>query len=162
VDVTNFTFITTASNQNPTLYQFGPSTNWNKPCVVTKVTPKGDNETLDIQCVPYNEAIHTADEGTVDNKPSIVPTGNPIPPDIGGLELSNVAGSGSVVAVWNPLSDIDNYKVQKSSDNNVWTDVSTPSVATETISGTGVLYLRVASVIDSIVGTYTKAVIVAT
>lgn len=160
-DVTSFTFIGQGTNQNPTIYQFGPNTNWNKPCVVTKVTPKADNETLDIQCVPYDATIHTADTGTPDTKPSLIPSGNPIPPDIGGLILTNTPGSGSIVVTWNTLSDIDNYKVQKSTDNNSWTDVSTPSVATETIAATGVLYVRVASVIDSIVGDYTKAVIVA-
>lgn len=161
-DVTSFTFITVGSNQNPTIYQFGPSTNWNRACVITKVTPNADNETLAIQCVPYDAAIHTADQGTPPTKPSVTPTGNPIPPDIGGLTLSNVPGSGSVVAVWNPLNDIDNYKVQKSTDNTSWSEVSTPSVATETISATGVLYVRVASVINSIVGDYSKKVIIAT
>jgi hypothetical protein len=160
-DVTDFTFISTASIQNPTVYQFGPSSNWNKSCVVTKVTPQTNNEKVAIECVPYIAAVHTADVGTPPTKPSVTPTGNAIPPDIGGLTLSNIPGSGSVIAVWNPLSDIGNYKVQKSTDNITWVDVSTPSAATETIAATGVLYVRVASVVDSIIGNYTISVIVA-
>lgn len=161
-DVTSFTFITTLANQNPTMYQFGPSTNWNKPCVITKITPQGDNETVAIDCVPYIAAIHTADTGTAPTKPSTTPSGNPIPPIVGGLELTNVPGSGSIVAVWNPLDGITSYKVQKSTDNSSWTDVSTPTSATETISATGLLYVRVASVVSATVGDYTKRSIVAT
>jgi len=161
-DVTSFTFITTLGNQNPTLYQFGPSTNWNKGCVITKILPKNNNTSVDITCVPYNAAIHTADAGTPPTKPSTLPTGNPIPPKIAGLILTNVPLSGNVVSVWNPQIGITNYKVQKSTDNIVWVDVSTPSIATETISATGNLYVRVACVISSTVGEYVKQVIVAT
>jgi len=161
-DVTDFTFITTLNNQNPTIYQFGPSTNWNKPCLVTSVKPRGDNETVNITCIPYDGSIHTADQGTPPTKPSTTPTGDPIPPNISGLTLSNVPLSGSVVAVWNPENNITSYKVQKSTDNVTYTDVSTPTTPTETISATGVLYVRVACVVGSTVGTYTQRVIVAT
>lgn len=161
VDVTDFTFITALTNQNPTIYQFGPSTNWNKSCIVTKVTPKDDNETLGIECRPFVEAVHTADEATPPAKPGPVPTNTPVPPKVSGLILTNVPGSGSVIATWNPQIDIDNYKVQKSTDNIVFTDVSTPTVTTETIAATGTLYVRVASVIGATIGEYSKQVIVA-
>ena len=161
-DVTDFTFITTLNNQNPTIYQFGPSTNWNKPCIVIRVKPRGDNETVNITCIPYDGSIHTADQGTPPSKPSTNPTGDPNPPGIAGLTLSNVPLSGSVVAIWNPENNITSYKVQKSTDNVTYTDVSTPTTPTETISATGVLYVRVACVVGSTVGTYTQRVIVAT
>ena len=161
-DVTDFTFITTLNNQNLTIYQFGPSTNWNKPCLVTSVKPRGDNETVNITCIPYDGSIHTADQSTPPSKPSTTPTGDPTPPGIAGLTLSNVPLSGSVVAVWNPENNITSYKYQKSTDNVTYTDVSTPTTPTETISATGVLYIRVACVVGSTVGTYTQRVIVAT
>lgn len=161
-DVTDFTFITTLNNQNPTVYQFGPSTNWNKPCIVNRINVGANNETLTIGCVPFDQEIHDADTGTVDPKPESTPSATPIPPKIGGLILSNAPGSGSVVATWNPLFNIDNYKVEKSTDNIVFTPVSTPSVPTETISATGTLYVRVASVISATVGEFAKQVIIAT
>lgn len=159
VDVVDFTFITLGT-QNPTIYQFGEA--WNKPCIVKEVVPNKDNETLSLKVIPYIESIHTADVGTPDDKITSSPTGIPIPPKVGGLELTNVAESGSVVAVWNPLYGITNYKVQKSTDNDSWTDVSTPSIATETISATGLLYVRVASVISGTIGVYVKVSIIAT
>lgn len=162
VDVTDFTFITTLNNQNPTIYEFGPSNNYEKLAVVTGIKANKDNETLSLSVVPYNAAIHTADTGTPPTKTSVTPNLLPIPPFVGGLVLSNVPESGSVVANWNPLSNINNYKVQKSTDNITYTDVSTPTVPTETISATGVLYVRVASVIDSTIGRYNVAVIKAT
>ena len=163
VDVTDFTFkLRAGSSQNPTIYQFGESTEWNKPAIVTKVTPNSKNEQVKIECVPYIAGVHTADEGAVPTKESTTPTGLAKPPRIGGLVLTNAPQSGEVMAIWNPLHDIDNYKVQKSTDNSSWTDVSTPSVTTATISATGILYVRVASAIGAIVGEYTKQVIIAT
>jgi hypothetical protein len=155
-------FRTIENNQNPTAYQLGPLQNYNKPCVVTGIKANKDNETLSLSVIPYNADIHTADTGIPPAKPSVTPNLLPIPPLVGGLVLSNVPESGSVVANWNPLSNIDNYKVQKSTDNVTYTDVSTPTVPTETISATGVLYVRVASVIDSTIGRYNVAVIKAT
>jgi hypothetical protein len=155
-------FRTIENNQNPTAYQLGPLQNYNKPCVVTGIKANKDNETLSLSVIPYNADIHTADTGTPPAKPSVTPNLLPIPPLIGGLVLSNVPETGSVVVNWNPLSNIDNYKVQKSTDNITYTDVSTPTVPTETISATGVLYVRVASVIDSTIGRYNVAVIKAT
>ncbi len=157
-DVTDFTFITRGDNQTPTRYQFGPSTNYNQGAIVTKITAQGNN-THSIECVPYIPEIYTADTGTPPAKPSVLPTGA-LPPNIAGLVLSNNT-AGTVIAKWNPLSNIDNYKVQTSTDNITWVDFSTPTVATETILATGILYVRVASVINLIVGDYTSNVIIA-
>ena len=67
-----------------------------------------------------------------------------------------------MIAIWNDVNNISNYKVQKSTDNITWTNVSTPSSATSTISATGTLYVRVACVIGSVIGDYTSGVIIAT
>lgn len=161
-DVTDFTFITERTNQNITPYHFGPSTKWNKSSIVQRVTPDTNNLTCSIEAIPYIQAVYDADTGTPPSKPSTTPDNTPKPPKIGGLILTNVPQSGVVNVAWNPLVDIDSYKVQKSIDNQTWTDVSTTSIPTETISATGLLYVRVASVISLTTGEYSQSSIQAT
>jgi hypothetical protein len=161
-DVTDFTFITERTNKNLTPYHFGPSSNWNKACIVQRITPDMNNVTCSIEAIPYIQAVYDADTGTPPTKPSTAPDNTPKPPKIGGLLLTNVPQSGIVNVAWNPLVDIDSYKVQKSINNQTWTDVSTPSIPTESISATGLLYVRVASVIGSTIGEYSQSSIQAT
>jgi len=166
-DVTDFTFITDLNYKNPTIYNFGNTNNYSKDLIITKITPKNNNQFFDIECVEYIDDVYTADTGTppAQTQPIELMNQSTIPssliPKVSGLKLTNVAGSGSVVAIWNKINNISNYKVQKSTDNQTWVDVSTPTTETETISATGTLYVRVACVILSVVGEYSKKVLIA-
>jgi len=166
-DVTDFSFITDLNYKNPTIYNFGNTNNYAKDLIITKITPKDNNQFFDIECVEYIDDVYTADTGTppAQTQPIELMNQATIPsslvPKVSGLKLTNVAGSGSVVAIWNKTNNINTYKVQKSTDNQTWVDVSTPTTETETISATGTLYVRVACVILSVVGEYSKKVLIA-
>ena len=160
-DVTSFTFITARSNQQLTAFNFGPSTNYQQSCVISSAIKSKSNNRVTITCTPYVASVYTADNGTVPTKPSTSASTTVIPGKVSGLYLTNVPGSGDIVANWNPAETVDNYKVQSSTDGVTFSDVSTPSVTTETISTTGLLYVRVAVVLDSVIGEYTRQSIVA-
>tara|TARA_R110000868_G_scaffold33755_6_gene122237 strand:- start:1517 stop:2218 length:702 start_codon:yes stop_codon:yes gene_type:complete len=161
-DVTDFTFITTLGGKVSTSYQFGPTVSWNVPSLIMSIKPLDNNNKVQIMCTPYIASVYTADTGAIPTKGLLKASEVPIPPKVGGIKLTNAAGSGSVGVSWNPSSNITNYKVQKSTDNGTWIDVSTPTITTETISATGVLFVRVANVISGTVGTYVHQSVVAT
>jgi len=160
-DVTDFTFITTLDSKIPTAYQFGLSSSWNKPCIVTKISPKDNNNSVKIECVPYSDDVYQADTITIPEYTGLDVTQSVKTPKISGLVLTNSLGSGVVNVVWNSQYYIDNYILQKSTDNITWTTVSSPTVALASINATGALYVQVACVIDGNVGEYTKASILA-
>jgi len=162
VDVTDFEFITELTDRIPTTYTFGPSSNWSQDCTVLSVKPGKNNEKFTIEAVPYFEAIHTADEGEPPLKTDVNITTEIIPPSVSGLVLNNIAGSGVVNVIWNPVFDIDNYYVQKSFDNNTWINVDTPTIPSININHIGALYVRVASQKSGFLSKYQSQSIIAT
>ena len=129
-------------------------------CKVTKITAKG-NRTYSIECIPYIPSNYTADSGTPPIRTTEEPNTLPLPQNIGGLLLTNTPNSGVVVVKWNPVNNISLYKIQKSTDNQTYTDVATTTNTTYNINATGTLYVRVASIVSSTIGNYAVAVITA-
>jgi hypothetical protein len=153
-DVTDMTFYTTVSSIERTYYAFGGANNFTKKSIVTEIIPKGVDKTT-VKCIPYIDAIYTADEGTIPPKPTNEPSPNPIPPKLGGLTVVNTATSGDITAVWNPQYNIDNYVIEYSNDNIIWNSLGNPTINTFTgTTGTGNKYIRVACVINTIPGDY--------
>jgi len=174
-----FTPIVDRTNQNLTQYQFGPSDNWNKECIVTEIKPTASNSKVAIKCVPYAQSIHDADKGTPSTKPDISTTSLvPIPAKCSGLTLQNSTGSGIVVITWNPLDSVffqqdksfSRVQVEKSTDNINWSIVTVVNqrYPTATISATGLIYIRIALVrreeleVVDVLGPYLTRSIVAT
>jgi hypothetical protein len=159
-DVTDMTFYTNVSSIERTYYAFGGANNFTKKSIVTEIIPKGKDKTT-IKCVPYIDAIYTADEGTIPPKPTNEPSPNPIPPSVGGLTIVNTATSGDITAVWNPQYNIDNYVIEYSNDNIVWNLLGNPTINSFTgTTGVGNKYIRVACVINTIPGDYTVTSII--
>ena len=152
--------ISTKTNKIPGIFQIGIATNISQLCVVTKITAKG-NRTYSIECMPYIPSNYTADSGTPPIRTTEEPNTLPLPQNIGGLLLTNTPNSGVVVAKWNPVNNISLYKIQKSTDNQTYTDVATTTNTTYNINATGTLYVRVASMVSSTVGNYAVSVITA-
>lgn len=162
VDVTDFTFITVPGVKERTYFTFGLSNNWTKDCIITKITPK-DEYTNSITAIPYIQEIYDADTGTPAPKPSTDPSSTPIISLIGGLLLTNQAGTGEVICTWNPVTGLTNYVLDISTDNVNWTNEASPTINAYTLTGiTGTIWVRVAGQIDATVGDYTKQSIVAT
>jgi hypothetical protein len=152
--------ISSKTNKISTIFQIGIATNISQLCVVTKITAKG-NRTYSIECMPYIPSNYTADSGTPPIRTTEEPNTLPLPQNIGGLLLTNTPNSGVVVAKWNPVNNISLYKIQKSTDNQTYTDVATTTNTTYNINATGTLYVRVASMVSSTVGNYAVSVITA-
>ena len=153
-------FISTKTNKIPGIFQIGIATNISQLCVVTKISAKG-NRTYSIECIPYIPSNYTADSGTPPIRTTEEPNTLPLPQNIGGLLLTNTPNSGVVVVKWNPVNNVTIYKIQKSTDNQTYTDVATTTNTTYNITATGTLYVRVASMVSSTVGNYAVSVITA-
>lgn len=152
-DVTDMTFYTSRSTTERTMFVFGPSNNFAVEAIVKEVIPKG-HRTVGIRAFPQIQAIYDADTGAIPPKTIFTPSLTPIPPKLSGLKLKNDTGSGQVIVSWNPAFNIDNYVVEKSTDNSTWIPVSTPTINTETINATGILYVRVAAQITPLTGDF--------
>ena len=148
------------SNKIPSVFQIGIATNISQLCVVTKITSKG-NRTYSVECVPYIPSNYTATSGTPPIRITEEPNTLPLPQNIGGLLLTNTPNSGVVVVKWNPVNNVTIYKIQKSTDNQTYTDVATTTNTTYNITATGTLYVRVASMVSSTLGNYAVSVITA-
>ncbi len=161
IDPDDITFLTELSSTEQTYYNFYGTNNLTKDVVVTEIVPKSVT-TVTISAIPFILAVHTADTVTIPPKPTVNPSATTIPPKVGGLTLTNVPGSGDITAVWNPLFDIDNYVVERSTDFVTWTPVGSPVINTITFAFTGFTYVRVASEIGPLTGEFDSSSIIAT
>ena len=130
------------------MFLLGPSAEWSKLCVVTGLRP-GDDDTVEVQAVPYDSRLFDGDALTPDPLDgAAVPDSPDDLPAVVGLTVALVPNTPQAALVsWQMSLGARSYVVQVSYDNVNWETVATPDVNYAQISIlAGHLYVRVAAV----------------
>jgi len=133
--------------QEPVFFQFGESNNVTKYCRVKEIMPGSEGE-VDIKCVNNDDRVYNFDneippEEDEDSTPVI-----PDLPGVTGVTVLPIPNSTNQVQVtWQPAVGALSYVVERSYDNETWTQLATTQVTSMVVDVfPGYAYFRVAGI----------------